>query len=213
MTHQPPLQTAQHIRLGSARPASPIPPATDPLRQGQRLRLTVMIGSARQGRFGPTVASWATEQIRRLGQVELHTVDIADYLAMDHKTEAALGARLSEADAFLVVVPEYNHSFPGELKTLIDRFQHQWARKPVGFVSYGGLSGGLRAVEQLRLVFIELASAPIRDTVSFHGAQSAFDADGYPHDCKGAAQALERLLKHLGWWATALRNARVPQSA
>jgi NAD(P)H-dependent FMN reductase len=148
--------------------------------------LAVVIGSARPGRFGPVVASWATEQARQRGHVDIDTI---------------------------VVVPEYNHSFPGELKTVIDRFKDEWAKKPVGFVSYGGLAGGLLAVEQLRLVFIEISAAPIRDTVSFHGARSAFDADGNPHKSGAARQALHQQLAQLHWWAAALRAARLTQPA
>ena len=71
------------------------------------------------------------------------------------------------------MTPEYNHSFPAALKNVIDWHGPQWHVKPVGFVSYGGISGGLRAVEQLRLVFAELHAVGIRDTVSFHSAWNA----------------------------------------
>ncbi|MFD0817928.1 NADPH-dependent FMN reductase [Micromonospora zhanjiangensis] len=176
-------------------------------------RLAVVLGSARPGRFGPVVASWVTEQARRHRQVDIDLVDIDDHQAVDREAVAALGGRLAAADAFLFVVPEYNHSFPGELKTVIDRFTTEWARKPVGFVSYGGLAGGLRAVEQLRLVFIELLAVPVRDTVSFHGARSAFGPDGNPHQHEAARAALDQLLTQLAWWATALRTARRAQPA
>ncbi len=74
---------------------------------------------------------------------------------------------LSEADAFIVVTPEYNHSFTASLKFVLDLVYEPWQGKPVAFVSYGGISGGLRAVEQLRLVFAELHAVTVRDTVSF----------------------------------------------
>ena len=80
---------------------------------------------------------------------------------------AALAPRLAGADAFVIVTPEYNHSFPAVLKNAIDWYHGEWSRKPVAFVSYGGVSGGLRAVQQLRHVFIELSAVPIRDTISF----------------------------------------------
>lgn len=171
----------------------------------------MVIGSARPGRFGPVVASWVAEQARQHGHVDIDTIDVNDQQGVDHDAVASLDVRLAEADAFLFVVPEYNHSFPGELKTMIDRFKDEWAKKPVGFVSYGGLAGGLRAVEHLRLVFIELSAVPIRDTVSFHGARSAFDADGNPHKDGAARQALGQLLAQLTWWAAALQAARLAQ--
>jgi hypothetical protein len=76
---------------------------------------------------------------------------------------------IDAADAFVVVTPEYNHSYPASLKHAIDMAHGEWNTKPVAFVSYGGISGGLRAVEALRLVFAELHATTIRDTVSFHG--------------------------------------------
>ena len=88
--------------------------------------------------------------------------------------------RLAAADAFVVVTPEYNHSYPAPVKTLIDWHFTEWQAKPVGFVSYGGMSGGLRAVEHLRGVFAELHAVTVRDTVSFHGAWDRFGPDAPP---------------------------------
>lgn len=80
---------------------------------------------------------------------------------------------------------------------------------PVGFVSYGGVGGGLRGVEQLRLVFAELHSTTVRETVSFHKVTSEFFApDGPAHDPEGAAGAAKAMLDQLDWWARALRTAR-----
>jgi len=120
-----------------------------------------------------------------------------------------LTPRLGEADAFVVVTPEYNHSFPAALKNAIDWHQRQWHAKPVGFVSYGGISGGLRAVEALRLVFAELHAVTVRDTVSFHDAWRQFDADGTPLIPDGCNKAADTLLDQLTWWAHALHEAKV----
>ena len=121
--------------------------------------------------------------------------------------EAYLG-RLARADGFVVVTPEYNHGYPASLKQAIDLAHHEWRAKPVAFVSYGGMSGGLRAVEQLRQVFAELHATTVRDTVSFHMAHAAFDASGQPVDATGPAAAAKTLLDQLAWWAAALRDAR-----
>lgn len=122
---------------------------------------------------------------------------------------AEVSPRLAAADAFVIVTPEYNHSFPAALKNLIDWHYTQWQAKPVGFVSYGGLGGGLRAVEQLRLVFAELHAMTVRDSVSLHGPWSGLAEDGTPRDatvCEGAAKGM---LGQLAWWGRALRAARV----
>ena len=77
------------------------------------------------------------------------------------------------------------------------------------FVSYGGLSGGLRAVEQLRLVFAEVHATTTRDVVSLHNPWSLIDADARMHEPTGAEAAAKTVLDRLAWWAGALRNARL----
>jgi NAD(P)H-dependent FMN reductase len=120
----------------------------------------------------------------------------------------AFADRIGEADAFVVVTPEYNHGYPGPLKVAIDTVVEQWQAKPVGFVSYGGVSGGLRAVEQLRGVFAELHAVTVREAVSFAHVWDRFDDDGALREPRRAEAAADRLLAQLGWWARALRRAR-----
>lgn len=184
------------------------------------VRTAVIIGSTRDGRFGPVVADWITGHI---SQREDMTADVIDLVetpvptvfpafgqAPSDEVVAQLGAvtpRLAEADAFVVVTPEYNHSFPAALKNAIDWHNEQWHAKPVGFVSYGGLAGGLRAVEQLRVVLAELHAVTIRNTVSFHNYGEVFGADGKPTD-PGSEVAAKAMLDQLTWWAEALRDAR-----
>ena len=115
------------------------------------------------------------------------------------------------ADAFVVLTPEYNHSYPAPLKQAIDLSQGQFARKPVAFVSYGGFSGGIRAVEHLRPVFAEVHAATIRESVSFHQAWERFDADGWPHDAS-VIDAAGVMLNDLAWWAATLRAGRLADS-
>jgi len=83
----------------------------------------------------------------------------------------------------------------------------EWRAKPVGFVSYGGTAGGLRAVEQLRLVFAELHVVTVRQVVSLHWVHDLLDENGVLRHL-GAAAAARSMLAQLSWWARALRNAR-----
>jgi NAD(P)H-dependent FMN reductase len=83
-----------------------------------------------------------------------------------------------------------------------------WHAKPVAFVSYGGISGGLRAVEQLRLVFAELHTVTIRDSVSFAGAWEQFDSAGALLQPERAERSMAKMLDRLRWWAVALSTAR-----
>ncbi|MFJ1455236.1 NADPH-dependent FMN reductase [Nocardia sp. N2S4-5] len=179
------------------------------------LRVTVVVGSTREGRFGTTIADWFVGQVRRLDIFEVEIVDTRQVAlphafgaVTDHPSRAETTEKLSRADAFVVVTPEYNHSYPGTLKNLIDEHHVEWQAKPVGFVSYGGISGGLRAVEHLRPVFAELHAVTIRDTVSFANPWRSFDGAGEPAEPADAVTATNALLKQLTWWAEALRAAR-----
>jgi NAD(P)H-dependent FMN reductase len=178
------------------------------------LRLAIIVGSNREGRFGHVVARWFVAQAKPRTDM---TVDVIDLAEVDlpavyprHATPPidAFGDRLDRADAFVVVTPEYNHGYPASLKQAIDLAHRQWQAKPVGFVSYGGMSGGLRAVEQLRQVFAELHAVTVRDTVSFHMAHGRFDGSGEPRDPSGCNAAAKTMLDQLAWWAAALRIAR-----
>ncbi|MEE6258816.1 NADPH-dependent FMN reductase [Plantactinospora sonchi] len=184
-----------------------------------RLRLAVILGSVRDGRFGPTVAHWFVGEAEHRDDVLVDLIDLADAPigpeapSMSPSAQAlrALGVltpRLEAADAFVVVTPEYNHSYPAALKNVIDWHNAQFRAKPVAFVSYGGLAGGLRAVEHLRLVFAELHAVTTRDTVSFHSAWTQFDGEGKPKDPQGPVTAAKTLLDQVTWWARALKQAR-----
>ena len=175
------------------------------------LRIAVILGANRNGRTGPLVADWFLEQARALAGMDLDVLDVADLGPGDgHGTPMTdFGSRVGAADGFVVVTPEYNHGYPGPLKSAIDSARREWFGKPVGFVSYGGRSGGLRAVEQLRGVFSELHTTTLRDTVSFHDAHVAFGPDGLSaQDMAGARLAVRVLVEQLEWWALALREAR-----
>jgi NAD(P)H-dependent FMN reductase len=181
------------------------------------LRLVVVIASRREGRFGPTVANWFVEQVRGRGDLDLDVLDLAEAALPDQlggygtpapAAVAAVTPRLAAADAFVVVTPEYNHSYPASVKTLIDWHFTEWQAKPVGFVSYGGMSGGLRAVEHLRGVFAEVHAVTVRETVSFHGAWDRFGPDARPVDPAECAAAAKAMLDQLAWWARSLQEAR-----
>jgi NAD(P)H-dependent FMN reductase len=178
------------------------------------LRLALIIGSTREGRFGTVVADWFAAVVTELDAFELDLLDLAELQLPHIWTRDGVPQltewweRLAAADAFVVVTPEYNHSYPAPLKQAIDLSRGEFTRKPVAFVSYGGLSGGLRAVEHLRGVFAEVRATTIRETVSFHGTTIRFDADGWPLD-PAAGEAALLMLDDLAWWADTLRTGRL----
>ncbi|MFC9791437.1 NADPH-dependent FMN reductase [Streptomyces sp. NPDC127584] len=182
------------------------------------LALALVVASDREGRFAPVVTDWFRSRLAERADFTVTVVDLADIdlpTALSYDPSPAVRAELAkvtpvlkDADAYVVVTPEYNHSFPASLKNLIDRHYTEWQAKPVGFVSYGGISGGLRAVEQLRQVYAEMHAVTVRDTVSFHHAHGLFDADGRHKDPAAAEGAAKTLLDQLCWWGRALKDAK-----
>lgn len=179
-----------------------------------RLKVAVVVGSTREGRFGPVVARWFVSQAERRPDMELDVIDLvkarlpATIQRGTSEELAAYAGRIGAADAFVIVTPEYNHGYPASLKQAIDLLREEWWAKPVAFVSYGGISGGLRAVEQLRQVFAELHAVTIRDSVILPRARRQFDADGNPVDPDWVNSAAAAMLDQLAWWAISLREAR-----
>ncbi|MGA4850872.1 NADPH-dependent FMN reductase [Streptomyces sp. G5(2025)] len=184
------------------------------------LRVAVLVGSTREGRFAPVVTRWIRSHLNRRADMEADVVDLAETplptvlpafggppAPGTEEALALVSPRLARADAFVFVTPEYNHSFPASLKNAIDWHNEQWHAKPVGFVSYGGVSGGLRAVEQLRPVMAELNATTIRNTVSLHNVWGLFDEEYAMKDPQSDAAA-KSMLDQLAWWAEALREAR-----
>lgn len=184
------------------------------------LRLTILLGSVREGRLGPAVADWFTSRVRARDGLAVDVIDLADHplpltlpgyagalSAETAREREQLSARLAAADAFAVVTPEYNHTFPAGLKNFLDWFLDEWAAKPVGFVSYGGMGGGLRAVEHLRPVFAELHAVTVRDSVSFHTAWEQIGDSGLSAS-EASEGAAKSMLDQLVWWGDVLRRGR-----
>jgi NAD(P)H-dependent FMN reductase len=174
------------------------------------LRLVMIYGSVRLSRFCDTVAKWAASNIKQNPDFELSVVDPRP--EWPHFDEQRFRQCIATADAIIVVTPEYNHSFPGPLKVMIDCASSEWNAKPVAFISYGGVSGGLRAVEHLRGVFAELHTVTIRECVSFQNAWERFTEEGKPVEEARYERSLRALLSQLAWWAHALKAARASQA-
>lgn len=177
------------------------------------LQVAVIVGSTRQGRVGDAVAGWVVEQIAPRRDVAVDVIDLADFDFPDrHPAEptpqtAKFAAAIGRADAFVVVTPEYNRSFPASLKQAIDYAYDEWHAKPVGFAAYGCDSRGIYAVEQLRVVFTELHAVTMRQVVSFDLLGGDVDDDGRPKDTPKPQRAVAALLSQLVWWGRALRTA------
>jgi NAD(P)H-dependent FMN reductase len=184
-----------------------------------RLNVAVIVASTRSGRFGPTVADWFAQQAAKRAELDIDLIDLAAANLPVTLTDtdepapaevAVLAPRLAAADAFVVVTPEYNSSFPAPLKTALDWYYEEWHAKPVAIVSYGRETGGLYAAAQLRQIFTELHSVAIRNTVALPCYWEQFAADGsWPRPGSGYDAAVKTTLDQLVWWAKALRTARL----
>src|SRR5699024_4387121 len=157
-------------------------------------------------------AAWAADQARSRTDIDLDVLDLAELnlpvvLSGDEKDAPlprqviSLAQRVQAADAVVIVTPVYNRGYPASLKNAIDWLHEEWAATPVGFVSYGGRTGGIEAVEQLRTVFVELGTMTIRNVLSFPNFWERFDDDGAPVNHRAMARAATSFYDQLIWWA------------
>jgi NAD(P)H-dependent FMN reductase len=179
-----------------------------------RIRVAILIGSTRQGRFAPVVANWFVSYMRTREEFLADTIDLADadlpeVLSWSPQPPVEkLRSRLAAAEAFVIITPEYNHSFPAPLKTAIDWYSKEWRARPVAFVAYGGDAGGLHAVDQLRQVFAELHSVTVRNAVRFAKAWERFDEAGRLREPARHEKAAGIMLDQLAWWGQVLKEGR-----
>jgi NAD(P)H-dependent FMN reductase len=173
------------------------------------------------------VSPWVIERARAHGRFEVEVLDLRDWpLPMFAEHMGTIGdfqdptysepivkrwnQKIKEADAYLVVTPEYNHSVPGVLKNAIDNVFVSFAfrNKPLVAVGYsGGVAGGVRAIEHLAQIAIEAELVPLRTSVIISQVVEAFDATGNPAN-PVTDISLQVALDDLAWWAAALAQAR-----
>lgn len=189
------------------------------------LYIKIIVGSTRQNRFSEKPANWIYREAAARDGLDVELLDLRDYplpffdeptLALrtgeySNPVATRWAQKVREADGFIIVSPEYTHAYPAVLKNALDYVYTGWHNKPVAFVSYGGV-GGARAVEQLRLVAIELQMAPIRNAV--HLPRDVYVAvmnEPVPVDpelFKPSKPAADAMLDQLIWWTKALKVAR-----
>lgn len=183
--------------------------------------LQIITASTRQGRKGPAVAAWFEQQARRHAMFDIEPIDLAEvnlplidepehprFRKYHHDHTKAWSARVDRADAFVFVTPEYNFSAPPSLLNAIDYLFQEWAYKPVAFVSYGGVSGGLRSVQMLKQTVTALKMVPMVEAVSIPFFAKSIDASGVftPDELQNKAAAA--MLTELRRWTDALAVLR-----
>ena len=191
------------------------------------LKLQIIVGSTRQGRNADSVCRWLLPTTQSHGAFEIETLDLRDWpLPFFQETIATVGdfanptysdplvrlwnSKIGEADAFIMLTPEYNCSIPAVLKNAIDSvfFSFRFRQKPVAFVAYSlGFTAGARAVEHLKQIMLETEAVPVRTPTLIPSIATAFADDGKPTD-PGLSGRLTVMLDDLAWLGKSLRSAR-----
>lgn len=188
----------------------------------EKLNVKIILGSTRESRFSEIPGAWIAGEAGKRDDVSVEILDLRDHplpffeesvtpssKKEPYKNEAVARwtQKIAEADAFIIIAPEYNHGYPAVLKNALDYVYQEWNNKPVGFLTYGSAMGA-RSVEQLRLVSVELQMAPIRNAIHMSwdtvmaGRKDAAEAfAAYTDRAKG-------LVDQLVWWGKALKSAR-----
>ncbi len=187
------------------------------------MKIAVILGSIRKVRRGERVAKWLMAKLPKTKGVAFELLDLRDYplpfydeptspdsLKNGYSSPVATkwAAKIGKADAFIIITPEYNHGPNAVLKNALDWVYSEWNKKPVTFVSYApGAAAGIRAVEQLRQITIELQMAPIREAIHISHVLDTIDENGtllQGHYNERLIKVLDQLL----WWTKALKTAR-----
>jgi NAD(P)H-dependent FMN reductase len=185
-------------------------------------RLGIVIASVREGRIGFPVAQWFIDRARQHGRFDVEVVDLKEidlplFAERNHprlqqyesEHQKAWSARVAALDAFVFVTPEYNYGPSPALLNALDYLLVEWYYKPAAFVSYGGISGGLRAVQLTKQTLTTLKMVPIVEAVAIPFVAQAVDREAgvfkatEAHE-KSATAMLDELLR----WTEALAVLR-----
>ncbi len=187
----------------------------------ERPTLAIIIASTRPGRVGLPVGRWIDQRAREFAGFDVRLVDLAELNLplLDepkhpaqrqyvHDHTKAWSEQVESADAFIFVMPEYNHGMTAPLKNAIDFVSQEWAFKPVAFVSYGGASGGMRAVQMVKQVVTALKMVPVSEAVAIHAVSRSLGPAGefVPED--RVNDAASTMLHALQRWAISLKAMR-----
>ncbi len=185
------------------------------------LHIAILLGSTRPNRVSESVGTWVLGRAKAVEGWNPELIDLRDWPLPFYQEakpamqlEGAYSVDLAKAwskkiagmDGFIVIAPEYNYSFPAVLKNALDYLFTEWNKKPVGFVAYGAV-GGVRSVEQLRLVAAGLQMHPVREAVHLMEVWSALGPDGFKAD-EAQNRKLDAMLAQLDWWTKTLRAGR-----
>ena len=183
--------------------------------------LKIIVTSTRPGRKSPAFAQWISEEAAKhpefntvildLKEINLPFMDEEHHPIMkkyEHQHTKDWSRKIDEADAFIFVTPEYNYGFTAPFKNAIDYLHLEWKHKPVGILSYGGVSAGTRAAQMMKQVLTALSITPLTDAVSVPMFFQFFDEDGNFNPNEELNKAADTMLKSLVKWTAALKTMR-----
>lgn len=186
-------------------------------------KLKVILASTREGRVGPIVGEWFMGRAREHAKFEVELVDLkaVNLPLLDepkhprlreyqHEHTRRWSAIVEAADAYVFVTPEYNYGLAPPLANALDYLVHEWAYKPVGFVSYGGVSGGVRSVQMTKMLVTSLKMMPLPEAVAIPFFTQHVK-DGVFVGTPPLEQAATTMLDELGKWSGALSVMRQPR--
>lgn len=186
-------------------------------------RLGVVLASVREGRAGAAVADWVVGQSRQHGGfevelVDLKVVDLPLLREPNHPrlrkytepTTQAWSRTVAALDAFVLVTPEYNHGTPAALSNALDHLYSEWSYKAAAFVSYGGISGGLRSVQMTKPRLLAFNMMPIVEAVPIPFVAKQIH-DGRFEPTEPQTKSLKATLDELLRWTTALKVLRTEE--
>lgn len=184
--------------------------------------LMIIVGSTRPGRVGLPVARWFEQRARAHGGFDIEFVDLAElnlplldepnhprFRQYTNSHTLRWSELVDGADAFVIVTSEYNHGYPAPLKNAIDFLSQEWRYKPVGFVSYGGVAAGTRAMQQLKTVVAAVKMLAVPEAVNIPFVAQFIGDEGELHANEVMEQAADTMLDELLRVEAALRTLRV----
>lgn len=186
-----------------------------------KYQLKVIIASTRPGRKGPLIAHWFLDILKQHSDFEVEVLDLKEINLpfLDEPEHPRLqnykhghtkkwSGIINSADSFIFITPEYNFGYPATLKNALDYLFHEWQEKPVGFVSYGGVSAGTRAVQAIKQTVTTLGMAPLMQAVNIPFFTQLINEDGVFEGNANLEKSARSMLKQLLRWTKALKEMR-----
>lgn len=185
------------------------------------LKIKVITSTTREGRIGIHIAKWVTDFAKTRDHFDVELLDIAEinlplmdepnhprFQNYTHEHTKAWSEKIEDGDAYIIVLGEYNYGFPAPIKNALDYLFNEWKYKPVSFVSYGGISAGLRSTQMLKQVVTTLSMMPVPEQVNIPFPNNFIDEHKVFHPDEHIIRSAENMLNQLTKWAEALIHIR-----